>query len=263
MRHLFALPLSLCLALAAMPARADDPTSLPPPPPGAGSDCAGRQLLRPIMATHTVAPYPQVSVMTKEEGTTVLQVTIGPDGVPSDVQVATSSGSLRLDEAARDHVKANWKWQPPLNDCKPITAFTRVSITWSLRNASPGGAMPFSPALLLDALTVKVAEPSDFPAGLPPLASHAMSMVMVVVDPAGKVNAVPVTGNNPALSAKAVDIAKTYHWPQARLDGKAIGAMYVLMMVWPAPGKPIPKADDIKNLMTLFMPQAAPATAVK
>ena len=28
--------------------------------------------LRPIMATHTYAPYPQMSVMTREEGTTLL-----------------------------------------------------------------------------------------------------------------------------------------------------------------------------------------------
>lgn len=259
MRDFLILPLCFCLALAAMPARADDAMPMPATPPGTQVDCAGHQLLRPVMATHLIPPYPQVSVMTSEEGTTVLQVTIGTDGVPTDAEVAVSSGSLRLDEAARDFVKANWKWQPPLNDCKPVAAKTRISIKWDIRNSRPGGPMPgFSPALLLDALTVKVADASDIPAGLPPLVNPGVSMDMVVVDPTGKITAVPVGGTSPALSARSVELAKTYHWPQPRMDGKAVGAIYVLLMVWPAPGKPVPKADDIKNLMAMFMPQAAP-----
>ena len=91
--------------------------------------------LRPIVTTHKIPPYPELSVMTNEEGTSLLTVAIGADGVPTDVQIANSSGSLRLDEAARDYVKASWRWNPPTVSCKPVAVLTRVSIKWDLRDA--------------------------------------------------------------------------------------------------------------------------------
>jgi TonB family protein len=255
--------LSICLVLAALPAHADDPISMRPTPPGQEQDCKGHQLLRPVMATHTQPPYPQVSVMTNEQGTTLLDVMIGADGVPSDVTVATSSGSLRLDEASRDYVKANWKWQPPLNDCKAVSAKTRISINWSLRNANPiGGLAALNPAMALDILNVKVADPSDYPAAAPPLTTPAMSMVMVMMGMSGKVDAAMLhPGPTPALDAKAIEMAKSYHWPQTRMDGKPIGGMYLLMIMWPLPGRPKPDADEIRRLLAMFIPAAAAAQA--
>ena len=104
--------------------------------------------LRPIVATHTIPPYPEMSVMTKEQGKTLLDVSIGADGVPTDVQVAQTSGSLRLDEAARDYVKATWRWSPPVKDCKPVAVKTRVSILWDLHDAQ-GRLMVISRTALL------------------------------------------------------------------------------------------------------------------
>lgn len=264
MRHILALPLSVCLMLATLPARADDPVPMKVTPPGAEQACAGHDLLRPIMATHTMPPYPQVSVMTSEQGTTLLQVSIAADGVPSDAQIVTSSGSLRLDEAARDFVKANWKWQPPLKDCKPIAVTTRVSINWSLHNGpSAGGLGGLSPSLLLDVMTIKIADASDYPASLPALTRPAMTMLMVMVNASGKASPVAIGQVNPVLAAKAVEIAQAYHWPQARMDAKPIGAIYALMVVWPVPGQPVPKADDIKSVMSLLATSAPPAAAAK
>ena len=264
MRHLLAVPLSFCLALAAMPARADDPIAMRPLPPGQVQDCAGHQLLRPIMATHTIPPYPQVSVMTDEQGVVLLDVVIGTDGVPSDVQIANSSGSLRLDEAARDFVMSNWKWQPPLNDCKPVAAKTRVSIKWDIKDARPGAAIAgISSSVLLDLMTIKVLGASDYPAGLPPLTKAATAVVMVIVSASGQVTAVPMGGPANPLSARAQELAQSYHWPQSKMDGKAIGAIYGLMLVWPAPGQPVPKANDIKSVMSLLAPAGAPPAPPK
>lgn len=252
--------LSICLVLAALPAHADDPILMRPTPPGQEQDCKGHQLLRPVMATHTQPPYPQVSVMTNEQGTTLLDVTIGADGVPSDVTVATSSGSLRLDEASRDFVKANWKWQPPLNDCKPVSAKTRISINWSLRNASPLPGMPnLTPATMMDMVTIKLAEASDYPSGVQPAATPGMTLLMLVMNAAGQISAaVPVRSTNPALTPKAVELAKSYHWQPSKLDGKPTGGIFSLMLIWPVPEQPKPRVDDIKSLMALFA-TAAPA----
>jgi len=70
--------------------------------------------LSPLMATHTLPPYPQMSVMTKEEGAVMLMVHIDAGGVPTAVEVDTSSGSVRLDEAARDQPA---RLRHPTGDC--------------------------------------------------------------------------------------------------------------------------------------------------
>ncbi len=133
------LVLAAFLALAATPAFADD----------AGANCATPGVLRPIMATHTMPPYPQMSVMTKEEGVTLLDVAIGADGVPTAATVHTSSGSVRLDEAAAAHVKENWRWVAPTLNCKPMAVTTRISVAWRLRDADASPLQP--PTVVMNA----------------------------------------------------------------------------------------------------------------
>lgn len=59
--------------------------------------------------------YPLESRQLKEQGTVVLSVLVGPDGRVSDVSVSKSSGSFRLDRAARDAVR-KWRWAPSIID---------------------------------------------------------------------------------------------------------------------------------------------------
>ena len=45
-----------------------------------------------------------------QDGTVVLLVTVESSGVPSSVEIRTSSGHTLLDTAARDHLRRNWRW---------------------------------------------------------------------------------------------------------------------------------------------------------
>ncbi|MBA2590566.1 MAG: energy transducer TonB [Alphaproteobacteria bacterium] len=87
------------------------------------------------MRTHTLPPYPPISVRLNEAGTTLMEVHITAEGNVDDCKVVTSSSSERLDAAACDHMKRVWRWQPPTNQGQPTAVSTRVSIKWDLKDA--------------------------------------------------------------------------------------------------------------------------------
>lgn len=109
---------------------APKPPPAPPPKAVAASDP-----LRPIGRTRTLPPYPPISVRLNESGTTLMEVHITTQGNVDDCKVITSSSSERLDQAACDHVKRVWRWQPPTNQGQPIAVSTRVSVKWDLKDA--------------------------------------------------------------------------------------------------------------------------------
>jgi protein TonB len=104
----------------------------PPPPPKA---VASSDPLRPIARTHTLPPYPPISVRLNESGTTLMEVHITAEGNVDDCKVVQSSSSERLDSAACDFVKSHWRWQPPTNQGAPVAVSTRVSVKWDLKDA--------------------------------------------------------------------------------------------------------------------------------
>jgi protein TonB len=54
--------------------------------------------------------YPSAARSARLEGTVVLLVTVESSGTPSSVEIRTSSGHTVLDNAARDHLRRNWRW---------------------------------------------------------------------------------------------------------------------------------------------------------
>jgi protein TonB len=104
----------------------------PPPPPKA---VAASDPLRPVGRTHTLPPYPPISVRLNESGTTLMEVHITTEGNVDDCKVVQSSSSERLDSAACDFVKSHWRWQPPTNQGTPTAVSTRVSVKWDLKDA--------------------------------------------------------------------------------------------------------------------------------
>ena len=104
----------------------------PAPPPKA---VASSDPLRPIARTHTLPPYPPISVRLNESGTTLMEVHITVEGNVDDCKVVQSSSSERLDTAACDFVKSRWRWQPPTNQGTPTAVSTRVSVKWDLKDA--------------------------------------------------------------------------------------------------------------------------------
>ena len=110
-------------------------TTAPKPPPAPPKAVASSDPLRPIARTRTLPPYPPISVRLNESGTTLMEVHITTEGNVDDCKVITSSSSERLDQAACDHVKRVWRWQPPNSKGQPIDATTRVQVTWDLKDA--------------------------------------------------------------------------------------------------------------------------------
>jgi protein TonB len=117
------------IVIAAPPPVVEAPKVAAPPPPPPPTE------LKAIEKTHSLPPYPALSQRMGEQGTTLLKVTIDITGKVTTAVIVTSSGSTRLDDAAAQYVKENWRWQPPTQAGKPVVATTEVSVKWDLKNA--------------------------------------------------------------------------------------------------------------------------------
>jgi periplasmic protein TonB len=76
--------------------------------------------------------YPALSRRIGEEGRVILRVFVEPNGRASQVQIRTSSGSSRLDQAAQDAV-SRWKFFPAQRGAEAIGAWVLVPIVFNLR----------------------------------------------------------------------------------------------------------------------------------
>lgn len=76
--------------------------------------------------------YPVESRRKHEQGTVILSLIVGLDGAVESINVAQSSGSSRLDNAARDAVKG-WRWRPILRSGQPVRVKGVVEIPFILR----------------------------------------------------------------------------------------------------------------------------------
>lgn len=74
--------------------------------------------------------YPQEDKAKKIEGTVVLAVTIGKDGVPRDIHI-TKSPSRSLSRSAMDAVRT-WRYRPYLLNGEPVEVQTTVNVTYNL-----------------------------------------------------------------------------------------------------------------------------------
>jgi protein TonB len=77
--------------------------------------------------------YPQISREMGEEGRVVLRIFVNERGQPAEVQVRTSSGFSRLDEAAKDTVR-KWKFVPAKRGDTAVGAWVLVPLSFSLRS---------------------------------------------------------------------------------------------------------------------------------
>ena len=76
-------------------------------------------------------PYPPLSKRMGEEGKVTLRVSVNPQGTADNVEIKTSSGSTRLDEAALKTVR-NWKFIPAKQGNTAIQSFVLVPIIFKL-----------------------------------------------------------------------------------------------------------------------------------
>lgn len=88
-----------------------------------------------LKTTNRVEPvYPATSRRQGEEGTVRLRVLVDESGRPRDVNVLTSSGFPRLDQAAIDAVK-RWRFVAATDGRNPVSAWTQVAVSFELKNA--------------------------------------------------------------------------------------------------------------------------------
>jgi periplasmic protein TonB len=75
--------------------------------------------------------YPMDALRRREHGTVILRVLVGADGNPQVVEIETSSGSPRLDKAARDAV-LHWTFQAGTRNGVAQSAWAKVPIAFDL-----------------------------------------------------------------------------------------------------------------------------------
>ncbi len=76
-------------------------------------------------------PYPPVSRRRGEEGKVVLRVRVSAEGMPEQVEIKTSSGSTRLDEAAQRAVRS-WKFIAAKRAGNAVESWVLVPIIFRL-----------------------------------------------------------------------------------------------------------------------------------
>jgi protein TonB len=82
--------------------------------------------------TATPPTYPIRALRAGMQGTVLLKVLVDAGGKPVQVAIERSSGSRILDDAARKHVLAAWRFHPATRDGKPIRAWAVVPVRFSL-----------------------------------------------------------------------------------------------------------------------------------
>ena len=130
--------------IIAAPAQAPSPVAVAPPapapaPPGpvdAGPTGGGSGgLTQPIFNADYLdnpAPlYPALSRRQGEQGRVILRVLVNTGGSADEVQVRTSSGFPRLDEAARDTVR-RWRFVSAKRGTEPVATWVLIPISFRL-----------------------------------------------------------------------------------------------------------------------------------
>lgn len=111
------------------------PVPMPAPPAPAPAPVAEPVRVMPrIDAGHSHEPeYPPTSRRLGEEGSLILQVLVGADGRVTDLKLVQTSGVDRLDQAALEGVKGNYRFVPGTIDGKPAPMWFTFRFTWKLR----------------------------------------------------------------------------------------------------------------------------------
>jgi protein TonB len=102
---------------------------------GKAEPIATPNISKPLLLKATKPEYPSGAARLGEEGATALKLLINTDGRVADVQLVTSSGSSRLDEAAIKHAKRNWAFSPCTEGGKAVSCWYQTKLVWRLENA--------------------------------------------------------------------------------------------------------------------------------
>ena len=116
------------------PAPSNSPVASPPdtkPSAPAPTEAVSQARFDADYLRNPAPPYPPLSKRMGEEGKVILRVTVSPQGTAESVEVKTSSGSQRLDDAAVNTVK-QWKFIPAKRGDTPVQSRVLVPIIFKL-----------------------------------------------------------------------------------------------------------------------------------
>ena len=82
--------------------------------------------------TATPPAYPIQALRSGVEGTVLLKVLVDASGKPVQVLIEHGSGSRLLDDAARKHVLAAWRFHPAMRGGRAIAAWALVPVSFNL-----------------------------------------------------------------------------------------------------------------------------------
>ena len=82
--------------------------------------------------TATPPAYPIEAMRAGVQGTVLLKVLVDASGKPVQVVIEHGSGSRSLDDAARSHVLAAWRFHPAMRDGHAIQAWALVPVRFNL-----------------------------------------------------------------------------------------------------------------------------------
>ena len=86
----------------------------------------------PIPGQTPAPEYPSSAMRNGDQGTVMVRVEVGVDGLPTSVEVAQRSGSRDLDRAAVNAVR-QWRFQPAQRDGQPVPGAVTVPIDFKMR----------------------------------------------------------------------------------------------------------------------------------
>jgi len=113
---------------------APSPISAPPEPVASPAPIAITQPIFNADYLDNPAPaYPPMSRRMREQGRVILRVLVNPAGRADDVQLRTSSGSGRLDDAARETVR-RWRFVPAKQGSVAVPAWVLIPISFRLES---------------------------------------------------------------------------------------------------------------------------------
>ena len=126
------------------PAEAPSPVVAPPPAPapvppgpidggvsGGGSGTLTQPIFNADYLDNPAPPYPAISRRQGEQGRVLLRVLVNIGGTADEVQVRTSSGFPRLDEAAQNTVR-RWRFVSAKRGAEPVAAWVLIPISFRL-----------------------------------------------------------------------------------------------------------------------------------
>ncbi|NCT72272.1 MAG: energy transducer TonB [Xanthomonadaceae bacterium] len=103
-----------------------------PAAPAAPVALAPGEVPVPIPGQTPAPEYPSSAMRNGDQGTVMVRVEVGADGVPTSVDVAQRSGSRDLDRAAVNAVR-QWRFQPAQRDGQPVPGAVTVPIDFKMR----------------------------------------------------------------------------------------------------------------------------------